>query len=341
MKGIRENMGENENKNQAPLLEVKHLSLSFSQYDRGLKRRTLPVIRDLSLTVKKGEIVAVVGASGSGKSLLAHAVFGILPYNARMEGEIFFQGTCLEEAFLKKIRGTKMALVPQGISWLDPLKKTGWQIRNGKNKKEDRERCRELLKRFGLDEKTAEKYPFELSGGMAKRVLLASALFENPSLVIADEPTPGLHPQAALAVMEEFRKMADEGRGVLVITHDLELAVQTADRILVFYAGETIEEARASDFFSEEKLRHPYTKDLYRAMPAHGFLAENAGVQPYVLKREKNGCLYQGYCEKRCEKCLGEIPYRKSKGGYVRCIFGEEEERNYGTGSERFDISLS
>ena len=155
------------------ILEVRKLSVAFEQYGRGLKRKVIHAVEDLSLTVSEREIVAVVGSSGSGKSLLAHAIMGILPYNAAMNGE----------------------------------------------------------------------------------------------LVIADEPTPGLHPEAARRVMEHFKEIAKGGAGVLLITHDLELALLTADRVVVLYGGRAIEEAQAAAFSDESQLKHPYTKALCRSMP--------------------------------------------------------------------------
>lgn len=256
----------------SPILEVEHLAVSFIQYDHGLNRRELRPIRNLNLSVPAGKMTAVVGASGSGKSLLAHAIIGIMPYNCSISGQMRYQGEHLTEALLKKLRGSEIALVPQGISYLDPLMRVGEQIRKGKKDTASKVRCLELLERFGLGIETERLYPFELSGGMARRVLIASALMEEPRLVIADEPTPGLDSQTARRVMGHFKEIADAGAGVLIITHDLELALETADRVLVFYEGEIVEAASPEDFFREENLRHPYSRALFRAMPQHNFI---------------------------------------------------------------------
>lgn len=253
------------------ILEIKQLAISFVQYQKGIKRKKLQPIRDLSLSVFEGQMTALVGASGSGKSLLAHAVLGILPYNCSVSGEIYYEGSVLEEKRLKELRGRELVLVPQGVSYLDPLMKVGEQIRKGKRDEASKRRCRELLKRYGLSEEVETLYPFELSGGMARRILIASALMEYPKLVIADEPTPGLDRKTARRVMGHFKEISEEGAGVLVITHDLELALQTADRVLVFYEGTVVEETTPESFKQEELLMHPYTKALYRAMPEHGF----------------------------------------------------------------------
>ena len=165
-----------------------------------------------------------------------------------------------------------------------------------------------------------EQYPFELSGGMTRRIMISTALIETPKLVIADEPTQGLDPKLARRAMEHFRQLADMGAAVLIITHDLELALETADRIQVFYAGYTVEDAMAEDFAKEETLRHPYTKALWRAMPKNGFHYID-GVQPYARDR-KQGCPFAPRCEKCTDRCQEkEIPWRLAGNGYVRCIY--------------------
>ncbi len=127
--------------------------------------------------------------------------------------------------------------------------------------------CLAVLKRYGLAPDIRGKYPFQLSGGMTRRVLISTAVMEKPKLVIADEPTPGLHLEAATRVMGHFREMADDGAGVLLITHDLELALLTADRVIVLYGGRVVEETDAAAFQDERNLKHPYTKALFRSMP--------------------------------------------------------------------------
>ena len=299
------------------ILSVEHLMVSFTQYEGRWERRELPVIKDLNVQVHEGEMVAVVGSSGSGKSLLAHTVMGLLPYNASWEGKLSFDGEALTEKRQKVLRGREMVLVPQSVSYLDPLMKVGPQVRSGRKDEESRRQSREALARYGLDEGTEQLYPFELSGGMTRRVLISTAVMKKPELVIADEPTPGLHASAARRVMSHFREIADEGAGVLLITHDLELAVETADRIVVFYAGTNIEEAPAEDFTDEERLRHPYTKALFRAMPGHGFEAA-PGNQPYV-KDMPAGCPYGPRCPIYDSGCSGDIEYREQRGGFVKC----------------------
>ena len=145
----------------------------------------------------------------------------------------------------------------------------------------------------------------------------------NTRLLIADEPTPGMELAMAKKAMEDFRKFADAGNGVLLITHDIELALEVADRIAIFYAGTTVEEALVSDFQSEERLRHPYTKALWRAMPGNGFQVI-PGNQPYVKDLPK-GCVFGTRCPQFSKECEGEIPERVVRCGTVRCIKCSEE----------------
>lgn len=302
----------------APVLKIEHLNISFTRYEQGLYRKTMSVIRDMDLNVFAGEMVAVVGSSGSGKSLLAHAVLGLLPYNAKAGGRITYCGSELTAERIKQLRGSEIVMVPQSLSCLDPLMKIGPQIRKGKKDKRTRNKLKDIFTRYDLEESVEGLYPFELSGGMSRRILISTALMEEPKLVIADEPTPGLDLRVAKRAMGHFRELADMGAGVLVITHDLELALETADRIVVFYAGESIEEAGVSDFHYEETLRHPYTKALWRAMPRNGFYCID-GVQPYAKDMPK-GCAFAPRCARCTQECSQEIPYRELRGGRVRCL---------------------
>ena len=253
-----------------PILEIRHLAVSFTQYDKGLQKRRLETIRDLSLQVRPGEVAAIVGASGSGKSLLAHAILGILPYNSHMEGEIFYDGEPLTRERQEKLRGREIALIPQGVTCLDPLMKVGPQLWKGKKDAETRRKFREALARYGLGPETEDLYPFELSGGMARRVLIASAAAERPRLIGADEPTPGPDMGTARRILGHFRELADEGAAVLLITHDLELALEVADRVSVFYQGESVEEITPEEFRRPETLEHPFTRALWQAMQEEG-----------------------------------------------------------------------
>ena len=304
---------------EEPVLKIEHLNISFLQYTNGIRQSQLDVIRDLDVEVNTGEMVAVVGSSGSGKSLLAHAVLGILPYNAARGGRMTYRGSELTQERIVKLRGSEIVMVPQSLSYLDPLVKIGKQIRKGRNDQKTVEKLKNIFRRYDLKEEVEDLYPFELSGGMNRRILISTALIEEPKLVIADEPTPGLDLKVAKRAMGHFRELADLGAGVLVITLDLELALVTADRVVVFYAGCTVEEAASKDFIREETLRHPYTKALWRALPQHGFQFIE-GVQPYV-KEMPEGCPFSPRCSMCTQECRGDIPYRSLRGGRVRCLY--------------------
>ena len=307
-----------------PVLEVKDLSISFTQYQGGTRRRVLPVIRRLSLTIEAGQVVAVVGSSGSGKSLLAHGILGILPYNSHMAGEITFLGQPLTPQRAAAVRGKEIVLVPQGVTYLDPLMKVGPQIRKGRRDQAAKAASRAVLERYGLGTDTEERYPFELSGGMARRVLIATAAAQSPRLLIADEPTPGLDARAAGRILGHFQEIAQQGAGVLLITHDLELALTIAQKVAVFYAGETVEEAGAEDF-AAGRLRHPYTNALWNALPQNGF-TPIPGSQPWPGE-EGSGCPFAPRCPRRSAACAGDIPWRTVNGGQVRCLHPEGGEK--------------
>lgn len=254
-----------------PVLEIEQLTISFTQYvPHSAQQRTLHCVKGLSLTASAGEIVAVAGESGSGKSLLAHGILGILPYNAHMEGSLRFRGEPLTSGRAAALRGRELVLVPQGVSYLDPLMKIGPQLRRGGGSAH-KTAVSSLLRRYGLAPDTEKKYPFELSGGMARRVLISSAVLESPALVIADEPTPGLDDATARRVIGHFREIAEGGAAVLFITHDLALASRGADRVIVLRDGAALAEFPAAAFGSPKTLSHPYVAALWRAMPEHEF----------------------------------------------------------------------
>mgnify|MGYP000095000027 CR=1 FL=1 len=304
---------------QKPLLEVSDLSVSFRMYDSGLEQKQLPVISSLSLKVLPGEILAVAGSSGSGKSLLASAILGILPGNATVSGSLRFDGEPLTPERQAKLRGTEIALVPQSVAFLDPLMKVGAQV-DGHRKPRPTERRRKLFRRFGLPEQTERLYPFQLSGGMARRVLVSTALLTSARLIIADEPTPGMSLEQAEEALAMFRAMADEGKGVVLITHDIDLAFHIADRIAVFFAGTTVETAPAADFRQgPEALRHPYSKALWRALPQHEF-RPIPGFQPYAGNLP-SGCLFAPRCPCRTAECEKSVPPMQTvRKGEVRCF---------------------
>lgn len=262
-------------------------------------QREVEVIHSLSLSVHEGEIVAVVGASGSGKTLLADAVLGLFEPNALVRGRIWFDGAPMDAATLAAERGRGIALVPQSVASLDPLMRVGRQVEGaacgrGAARRADaarrRARRRELFARYGLSEDVARLYPHELSGGMARRVLLCCALMESPKLIIADEPTPGLDLPLAVAALADLRAFADAGGGVVLITHDIELALTVADRVAVFRDGTVVEETAVASFVDPALLAHPFSRELWHALPEHGFTVPGTGAGD-ALCGEDGGCV--------------------------------------------------
>ena len=282
MKNKAKNNAEESRKTEA-LLKVKDLSLSFIQYTSGLRQTELKVISNLSIEAYRGKILAVVGSSGSGKSLLAHAILGILPPNAILNGKIEYNGMQLTQEKKEEIRGKEIALVPQSVTYLDPLMRVSDQVigcveeeKAGLMKKLQRE----IFQRYGLKPDVERMFPHELSGGMTRRVLVSTAVIGSAKLVIADEPTPGLDEKTLNETLYYLKDMANKGCAVIVITHDIEAALKISDKIAVFYAGTVLEVANAADFKNDgENLRHPYTRALWNALPQNKFQAIE-GHQP-------------------------------------------------------------
>jgi peptide/nickel transport system ATP-binding protein len=303
-----------------PLLEVNKLSISFKQYLKGSQQQTVTVMEELDFAINEGEIVAIVGASGSGKSLLAHAIMGILPKNVVMTGSISYGGELLDEAKLRLYRGKEIALVPQSVSYLDPLMRVGKQLRTQADGAEQLKERQGLFERFQLGKHVEKLFPFQLSGGMARKVLVSTAALGRTRLIIADEPTPGMHPGDVTEALGKFKQLAEGGCAVLFITHDIEAALRIADKVAVFYAGMIIELAPAADFQGNgERLRHPYSQALWRALPQNSF-EPIAGTQPAKSAAIK-GCLFAERCSSAADSCGSSRPEpRELRGGMVRCI---------------------
>ena len=301
------------------MLEVENLSISFLQYQTGLKQRTLQVISDLNIKINAGEILAVVGSSGSGKSLLAHAILGILPKNALVSGTILYKWKELTPERQKELRGNEIALIPQSVNFLDPLMRVGAQVCSPVHGSGAKEIQKRIFARFSLDSNVEKLFPFQLSGGMARRVLVASAVVGGAKLIIADEPTPGLHPEVVQETLRHLRELADDGCAVMLITHDIGTALHVADNIAVFYTGTTVEVAPAGDFSGKgESLRHPYTRALWNALPQNGFIPVS-GFQPSHSEQLK-GCLFEPRCSTRTSDCMSKLPeMRELRDGKVRC----------------------
>ncbi|WP_218103842.1 ATP-binding cassette domain-containing protein [Paenibacillus hemerocallicola] len=254
------------------LLQVENLSIGFSQYVKGTQKRVIRPIADMHVDIDEGEIVAVAGASGSGKSLLAHAVLGILPGNAICSGSIVYRGEELTEKRKEQLRGREISFIPQSVNYLDPLMRVGRQVQIGLDKKTAQEKQQKLFAQYDLKKSDGRLFPFELSGGMLRRVLFATSVREGVKLVIADEPTPGIHPQALFEILRQLKQFAKEGAGVMLITHDIMSALEIADRVAVIKDGTTVEISEAAAFEGKgERLKTEYAQRLWRALPQNEF----------------------------------------------------------------------
>ncbi len=248
--------------------------------------------------------MAIVGASGSGKSLLANAILGLLPENSKVEGSMRFMGVELTDGNLDQLRGKHIALIPQSINALDPLMKTGKQIYRGKCINHER---RNIYDKLHLAREVSEYYPFELSGGMARRVLAATAMIGTAELIIADEPTPGLDPDSLNEMIKSIQELSSGGKGIIFITHDIETAIKIANKVAVLYGGRIVEITNSINFEGNgERLLHPYTKALWHALPQNGFVPLQ-GHQPYA-DEITSGCIFHPRCPISTEQCKEKQP---------------------------------
>lgn len=298
----------------ANLLEVKNLRVMFSGDNTATER-----LSNVSFSVKKGEFLSIVGESGCGKSITSLAIMGLLPANGKVtEGEILFEEKDLlklSEKELDHLRGNEIAMVFQdALTSLNPVFTIGNQLTESirahttLTKAEARGRAISLLERVGLPqpESMMKKYPFVLSGGMRQRVMIAMALSCNPKLLIADEPTTALDVTIQAQIMQLLRELqAEYSMSVILITHDIGLVAQMADRVIVMYAGQIAEQAEVHDLF--HRPAHPYTKLLLETVPstkdtAQRVLSSIPGVVPENYPSIK-GCRFADRCPYAIKEC--------------------------------------
>ncbi len=255
------------------ILKVKDLSISFTQYSKGLNEIVLTPVKSLSIEINEGEILAVVGASGSGKSLLAHSIMGILPNNATVNGEIIYKDEILDKKRIRSLRGKEISFIPQSVNYLDPSMKAKNQVRLNLPKKNKKLIQEELFKKYGLEKSDGELYPLHLSGGMLRRLLFATSIRDGVKLIIADEPTPGIHQEILDVMLNQLRSIADSGVAIMFITHDIMSAVKIADNITIFNDGVNVETSPSSFYSGKgEKLSTNYAKELWRKLPQNEFI---------------------------------------------------------------------
>jgi len=259
------------------MLEIEGLSLHFRRYDGLFRHVEVEALAAISLTLAAGEVLAIVGASGSGKSLLAHSILGILPGNAILRGTIRFDGRFLYAEAKAEFCGRRIGLVPQSVSYLDPLARNGDQLRwaarrSGRPRAEIPALARSALQSFGLDPAVARRFPHSLSGGMARRLAMAIATIGEADLILADEPTNGLDPANAERVLDSLARLARRGKGVMLITHDLVSALPYANRVAILDGGRLVGIESAGHFSGDGgSLASAYARALWRALPQNDF----------------------------------------------------------------------
>ncbi|MEH0166422.1 ABC transporter ATP-binding protein [Roseateles microcysteis] len=301
-----------------PLLLVEDLRVSLGN--------GRAAVRGLDFELRAGETLALIGESGSGKSMTALALMGLLPEAARARGRLLLAGEDLlklNEAALCKQRGRRIALVPQEpLSALNPLQRVLHQVMlplrmHGLTDGAE-QRAREVLARVGLPESRWRAWPHELSGGQRQRVLIAQALACGPSLLIADEPTSALDPASQRQVLDLLAELGrEQGLALLLISHDLGLVARRADRLLVMYGGRIMEQGLASELLSAPA--HPYTQALLAARPG---LATRGQVLPAIpgqvpaAGQWPRGCPFAGRCALGDQRCIDEAPPRALVGAH-------------------------
>jgi len=304
-----------------PLLSVENLAVTF-RTDRGV----VPAVCEFSYTLDAGETLAIVGESGSGKSVGALAVMRLIndPPGRISEGTIRFGERSLlslPEDEMQEIRGNEIAMIFQEpMTSLNPVLTVAEQIieavqlHQNLNKQEARARALEMLQLVQISEpeQRLDQYPHELSGGMCQRVMIAMAMACTPSILIADEPTTALDVTIQAQILDLMRDLKGRlGTAILLITHDLGVVAEMADRVVVIYAGRKVEEAPVRELLRSP--RHPYTLGLLGAMPRLGAVGEGLrlteipGTVPSLLE-PITGCAFAPRCSMAIERCHGEAP---------------------------------
>ncbi|MCZ2260302.1 ABC transporter ATP-binding protein [Sporosarcina sp. G11-34] len=320
------------------LLEVKDLKTHF-----GNKRRTVKAVDGIDFEIKKGETVALVGESGCGKSMTSLSIMGLVPApeGKIVDGEILLDGVNLVELPEKKmyeVRGKEIAMIFQEpMTSLNPVLTIGDQLTSviihhlKVNKKLATDRAIEMLELVGFSEpeKVLKDYPHRLSGGMRQRVMIAMAMSCNPKLLIADEPTTALDVTIQAQVLELMKKLSQQfSTSILLITHDLGVVSELAERVIVMYSGQIVEIANIDDLFNDPL--HPYTVGLIESVPTIDGEIEklysipgNVPAPGMVIQ----GCKFAARCSKVFDRCTQEMPpIRKiDESRSVRCFLYDED----------------
>ncbi len=306
------------------ILEIQDLNVKFNT-----PIGNVYAVNNASFALNSNETLALVGETGCGKSVIANTIMRLLPQNAKVSGKIFYKGKNILKASdreIEKIRQQEIAIIFQNPSLsLNPLYKIGGQIsepllvHKKMSKKEAFNKTKELLKTMGFQNpsKSAEMYPHQLSGGMNQRVLLSIAMTLNPSIIIADEPTKGLDNDLIRDIIEEFKTVKRvNNSSLLLITHDLSVAMELSDRIAIMYSGDIVEIGETKSFFKNPL--HPYSEILLNSLPERGFNPPR-GSSPSMVNIP-SGCKFHPRCPYKKNICSEKIPSIYSLDGRkVRC----------------------
>ena len=320
------------------ILEIKNLTTKLAT-DRGV----ITAVDNVSLHLKKGEILGLVGESGCGKSMTAMSIMQLLPKRqSKIEGEILFDGKDLlnmSEKELNEVRGNKIAMIFQDVmTSLNPLLTIGQQImeplmvHKGMTKAEARKEAISLLEAVGIPmpDKRVDEYPSSFSGGMRQRVMIAIALSCTPEILIADEPTTALDVTIQAQILELMKSIREKyGTSIIMISHDLGVISEMCDRAVVMYCGNIVEEGSINQIF--ENPTHPYTRGLLKSIPVLDKKVDELYSIPGVvppLYNLPNGCKFADRCHHKCDDCEKQLPELKKvdDGHFVRCIGGENVE---------------
>jgi oligopeptide/dipeptide ABC transporter ATP-binding protein len=319
-----------------PLLSVQNLTTVFD-----VPGRPVVAVDNVSFEIRKGETLGLVGESGSGKSVTAFSILQLLPHPGRVSGgRVLFQGRdllALPEPEVRKVRGAGIGLIFQEpMAALNPVMRVGAQIAESlivhglAGRKEARERAIELLRAVKITDpdKRVDDYPHQLSGGMRQRVMIAVALACRPPLVIADEPTTALDVTVQAQILELLREMKQKfDVALLLITHDLGVIAETADRVAVMYAGRIVEEGPVRDIF--RKPLHPYTQGLLASIPGEGGGARLHAIEGVVpnLADLPAGCTFAPRCPFKTEASITAVPalVEIEPGHSVRCYLHSDK----------------
>lgn len=305
------------------MLEIRGVSVEF------VSENSVLAVDDVSLTLAQGSRTAIVGETGSGKSVLLLAILRLLPSNAQIKGSILLEGEeilAVGEKRMRQIRGGEVSYIPQGGgASMNPLMKVGFQV--GEPLMEHRNYGKrkavaagiELMKRLNLlrEETLAKAYPHTFSGGMRQRAMVAMGISAGAGVILADEPTKGLDERRITMVAETFHLLREET--LLCVTHDMNFAKTISETICVMYAAQQVELGNTGEVL--EQPLHPYTRDMLAAMPEHGMQYEEGGFAPshgnYL--HCDGGCRYQKRCRERMERCQKMPPFVDVNGHKVRC----------------------